>query len=31
VNNDFRENSTIFGFLQDLVVKDLAVPVKGAA
>ncbi|KAJ4864658.1 methylenetetrahydrofolate reductase domain-containing protein [Trichoderma breve] len=27
VNNDFRENSTIFGFLEGLEVKDLAVPV----
>jgi methylenetetrahydrofolate reductase (NADPH) len=31
VNNDFRENSTIFGFLEGLEVKDLAVPVAGTA
>ncbi|PNP52878.1 hypothetical protein THARTR1_06719 [Trichoderma harzianum] len=31
VNNDFRENSTIFGFLEGLEVKDLAVPVTGTA
>lgn len=31
VNNDFRENSTIFGFLEGLEVKDLAVPVTPTA
>jgi methylenetetrahydrofolate reductase (NADPH) len=29
VNNDFRENNTIFALLEGLEVKDLAVPASG--